>query len=96
MAIDRVQATIEFNVKGEIITANEDFLSALGYQLYEIQGKHHSIFCEPSYVQSPDYKAFWDRLNKGQYIAEEFKRIGKNGKPVWISGELQSDFRPQW
>ncbi|BAK72603.1 MAG: PAS domain-containing protein [Arcobacter sp.] len=83
-AISKSQAVIEFNLDGTIITANENFLNALGYKLDEIVGKHHSIFCEETYKNSSEYKDFWKKLNNGEYEAGEFLRIGKNGKKVWI------------
>ncbi len=89
-AIDKVQATIEFDLKGNVITANEGFLKCLGYELDEIRGQHHSMFCEADYVKSPAYKAFWDKLNRGEYDSGEYKRIGKNGKEVWI----QASYNP--
>jgi len=83
-AISRAQAVIEFNMDGTIITANENFLKTLGYLLGEIQGKHHSMFVEPSFRDSAAYREFWATLNQGQYQAAEYKRIGKGGKEVWI------------
>jgi len=83
-AVSKAQAVIEFNLDGTIITANENFLTVLGYQLDEIKGKHHSMFVEPSYRESADYKRFWRDLNDGKFQAAEYKRIGKGGKEVWI------------
>jgi methyl-accepting chemotaxis protein len=83
-AIGRAQAVIEFNLDGTILTANENFLKALGYSLGEIQGKHHSMFVEPATRDSAAYREFWADLNRGKYQAGEFKRIGKGGKEVWI------------
>lgn len=84
-AITRSQAVIEFDREGKIVTANENFLKVVGYSLDEIVGKHHSIFCEPDYVASPAYKAFWEALQKGEAQISEFKRFGKGGKEIWIS-----------
>ena len=84
VAIDRAQAVIEFNMDGTIITANENFLKVMGYSLGEIQGKHHSMFVEPGTRDSAAYREFWAKLNRGEYEADEFKRIGKGGKEVWI------------
>jgi len=78
------QAMIEFEPDGTIITANENFLGALGYQLSEIEGQHHRIFCEKDYRESPEYKQFWEHLRTGQFQANEYKRITKDGKEVWI------------
>jgi methyl-accepting chemotaxis protein len=83
-AIVRAQAVIEFNMDGTIITANENFLKTMGYSLAEIQGKHHSMFAEPAMRESAEYREFWAKLNRGEYSAAEYKRIGKGGKEVWI------------
>jgi len=84
-AIDKSQAAIEFNLDGTIIEANSNFLNTLGYTLDEIVGKHHRIFCEPEYTNSPAYGQFWDKLNRGEFDAGEYKRIGKNKNNVWIN-----------
>lgn len=83
-AIDQSQAIIEFGVDGRIIGANDNFLQAMGYALEEIEGRRHSMFCDPSYAASPDYARFWERLREGEFIADDFVRIGKNGRRVWI------------
>jgi methyl-accepting chemotaxis protein len=83
-AIGRSQAMIEFNLDGTIITANKNFLDALGYRLEEVQGKHHSMFVPAEQRDSAEYKAFWAALNRGEYQAREFKRIAKGGRDVWI------------
>jgi methyl-accepting chemotaxis protein len=83
-AILRAQAVIEFKVDGTIVTANENFLATMGYSLAEIQGKHHSMFVEPAMRESAEYREFWAKLNRGEYSAAEYKRIGKGGKEVWI------------
>jgi methyl-accepting chemotaxis protein len=83
-AILRAQAVIEFKMDGTVITANENFLKTMGYSLAEIQGKHHSMFVEPAVRESSSYREFWDSLNRGEYSAAEYKRIGKGGNEVWI------------
>jgi len=83
-ALSRSQAVIEFLTTGEILTANENFCSAMGYRLGEIVGKHHSIFCDPAYARTEEYKGFWQRLAQGEFIANEFVRYGKGGKEIWI------------
>jgi methyl-accepting chemotaxis protein len=83
-AIHRAQAVIEFALDGTIITANDNFLKTLGYALSEIVGKHHSMFVEPATRDSHAYREFWARLGRGEYVAGEFKRIGKGGREVWI------------
>jgi len=91
-AISRTQAVIEFTPTGEILTANENFLSTLGYQLPEIQGKHHSMFCDESYTNSDDYRKFWPKLAAGEAVADEFMRIGKGGKRVFIQASYNPIF----
>jgi methyl-accepting chemotaxis protein len=78
-AVQRSQAVIEFELDGTIRTANTNFLSVVGYDLNEIRGRHHSIFMDPAEAQSPEYKAFWRRLNAGEFIADKFVRYGKGG-----------------
>ncbi|CAN5302206.1 PAS domain-containing methyl-accepting chemotaxis protein [soil metagenome] len=89
-AIQKSQAVIEFNLDGTIITANENFLTTLGYRLDEIQGKHHGMFVEPQVRDSSAYRDFWDSLRRGDYQAAEYKRIGKGGKAIWI----QASYNP--
>jgi methyl-accepting chemotaxis protein len=83
-AIGRSQAVIEFELDGTVITANDNFLSLLGYRLEEIKGQHHSIFVEPSARESAEYGRFWDALRRGEFQAAQYKRIGKGGVEVWI------------
>ena len=83
-AIDKSQGIIEFNMDGTIITSNDNFLNILGYSLKEVKGKHHKIFCEESYANSPEYKEFWEKLNRGEFDTGEYKRIGKNGNAAYI------------
>jgi methyl-accepting chemotaxis protein len=92
-AIDRSQAVIEFNMDGTIITANENFQKTLGYSLVEIQGKHHSMFVEPALRGGEAYKEFWAKLKRGDYHTGEYKRIGKDGKEVWIQASYNPLFR---
>jgi methyl-accepting chemotaxis protein len=89
-AISKSQAVIEFRMDGIVVTANENFLKTLGYTLDEIKGKHHSLFVDEDYRRSPEYKEFWAKLNRGEYVADEFKRIGKGGREVWI----QASYNP--
>ena len=91
-AIDKAQAVIEFNMDGTIITANSNFLAALGYSLAEIKGKHHSMFVEPGERDGAAYREFWAALNRGQYQAGEYKRIGKGGKEVYIQASYNPIF----
>ena len=89
-AIGKSQAVIEFNLDGTVITANEGFLKTVGYRLEDIQGKHHSMFVEPSYSRSDEYRSFWSRLGEGRFDAGEYKRIGRGGVEVW----LQASYNP--
>ncbi|MBR0812347.1 PAS domain-containing methyl-accepting chemotaxis protein [Bradyrhizobium diazoefficiens] len=91
-AIDKAQAVIEFNMDGTIITANANFLGTLGYSLPEIKGKHHSMFVEPGERDGSAYREFWAALNRGQYQAAEYKRIGKGGKEVYIQASYNPIF----
>jgi methyl-accepting chemotaxis protein len=76
-ALDKSQAVIEFQLDGTIITANANFCSALGYDLAEIKGKHHSMFCDPAYAATADYREFWAKLNRGEFQAAQYKRMEK-------------------
>jgi len=91
-AVNKVMAVIEFELDGTIIAANENFCNAVGYRLDEIQGQHHRIFCEASYTSSPEYKAFWDKLGRGQFEAGEYKRITKSGDEIWINASYNPIF----
>jgi methyl-accepting chemotaxis protein len=91
-AIDKVQAIIEFELDGTIITANDNFLAAVGYSLDEIAGKHHRMFAEPDYAASREYTEFWDKLRRGEFQAAEYKRLGKGGKEIWIQASYNPIF----
>jgi methyl-accepting chemotaxis protein len=91
-AINKSQAVIEFQMDGTIRTANDNFLDALGYTLGEVQGRHHSMFVEESYAASSEYRAFWAALNRGEYQAAEYLRIGKGGRGVWIQATYNPIF----
>ena len=83
-AISKSQAMIEFALDGPILTANENFLAAMGHTLAEIKGQHHRMFVEPAYAQSAEYADFWRRLGRGEFDRAEYKRLGKGGREVWI------------
>ncbi len=83
-AINRSQAVISFEMDGTIIEANENFLSVMGYTLDEVKGKHHSMFAEPEFAASQEYKDFWSKLRAGEFQVAQYKRLGKGGKEVWI------------
>ena len=89
-AISKSQAVIEFAMDGTVVTANGNFLSALGYRLEEIKGRHHSLFMPENERDSDGYHDFWRKLAQGDYQAGEFRRIGKDGRDVWI----QASYNP--
>ncbi|BDA86239.1 methyl-accepting chemotaxis protein [Aureimonas sp. SA4125] len=89
-AIGRAQGIIEFTPDGQILTANPNFLAVIGYGLDEVVGKHHRMFVEPAQAASADYADFWAKLRGGEFIADEFRRIGKGGKAVHI----QASYNP--
>ncbi|MDF1750521.1 MAG: PAS domain-containing methyl-accepting chemotaxis protein, partial [Alphaproteobacteria bacterium] len=93
-AISKSQAVIEFETDGTIITANKNFLDALGYTLSEVQGRHHSMFVSKSDFDHPNYKRLWDSLRKGEFQAAEYLRIGKAGQEVWIQASYNPIFNP--
>lgn len=83
-AIRKAQGVIAFNLDGTVIEANENFLSVVGYTLPEIVGQHHRLFIEPALRNSAAYVEFWAKLGQGKYQKGQFKRIGKDGREVWI------------
>jgi methyl-accepting chemotaxis protein len=83
-AINRSQGVIHFDLDGNVLDANDNFLNALGYKPNEVRGKHHRTFVDPSYAETAEYRALWDGLRRGEYQAGTFKRIGKGGKVIWI------------
>lgn len=83
-AIGKAQAVIEFDMQGKVLDANDNFLAVMGYELADIQGEHHRMFCEAEYAGSSDYKKFWQKLNRGEFDSGRYKRIGNDGKVVWI------------
>jgi methyl-accepting chemotaxis protein len=89
-AISKSQAVIEFGMDGKVLDANENFLKVLGYSLAEIKGRHHSMFVDPAERDSAEYREFWSALDRGEYQAGEYKRVGKGGKDVWI----QASYNP--
>ncbi|MGE0062315.1 MAG: methyl-accepting chemotaxis protein [Xanthobacteraceae bacterium] len=89
-AIGKAQAVIEFDLSGNILDANENFLGALGYMREEIVGRHHSMFVDAAEKASPAYKAFWDKLGRGEFDARQYRRIAKGGREIWI----QASYNP--
>ncbi|MFR0672722.1 methyl-accepting chemotaxis protein [Enterobacterales bacterium AW_CKDN230030176-1A_HGKHYDSX7] len=91
-ALQRSTAVIEFNLEGEVLTANERFLEATGYTLEQIRGKHHRLFCEPEQARSSDYQAFWEKLRHGEYIAGRFQRVDSRGRTIWLEASYNPIF----
>lgn len=91
-AIDRSQATIEFDLAGNVMAANANFLGLLGYAFEEIEGRHHRIFCDPAEVQGEPYRAFWEKLGKGEFDSGEYKRLRRDGREVWIQASYNPIF----
>jgi methyl-accepting chemotaxis protein len=91
-AIERAQAVIEFTPRGDILTANANFLAAMGYRLDEIAGRHHNMFCDGAYTASAEYRQFWDALAAGEFRSAEYRRIGKGGKDVYIQASYNPVF----
>jgi methyl-accepting chemotaxis protein len=89
-AINKVQAVIEFTLDGTVVQANQNFLATLGYRMDEIAGRHHSMFLPAGEADTPAYRAFWEKLRRGEYEAGQFRRMGKGGKEVWI----QASYNP--
>lgn len=93
-AISKSQAVIEFDLNGCILSANDNFLAAVGYRLDEIRGQHHRMFCDPAYAASAAYAAFWAKLKRGEFDSGEYKRFGKGGKEIWIQASYNPIFDP--
>lgn len=91
-AIMRSQAVIEFNLDGTILSANDNFLAALGYELQEIVGKHHNMFVDAGYATSDEYRQFWADLGAGKYHSAAFRRVAKSGREVWIQASYNPIF----
>lgn len=89
-AINQSQAIIEFSVDGHVIWANDIFLDLMGYELGQVLGQHHRIFCSANVVDSPEYGAFWDRLSAGHHDVGRYKRVARDGRPIY----LQATYSP--
>lgn len=85
-ALSRVMGKVEFSLDGTILDANPRFLDIVGYRLEELKGQHHRLLVDPDYAQSADYRTFWETLRRGEFLAGEFCRLGKQGQEVWIQG----------
>lgn len=94
-AIYKSNLAVEFDLNGNILKANPNFLELMGYTSEEVIGRHHSLFVEKGYENTPEYKAFWNALRRGEFQQDEFKRITKSGEPVWIRGNYNPILDPQ-
>ncbi len=83
-AIGKSQAVVEFDMAGLVLNANDNFLSVMGYQLDDVKGEHHRVFCDDDYAASLEYRKFWQKLNRGEFDSGRYRRIGADGRPVWI------------
>ncbi|MBN8290543.1 PAS domain S-box protein [Rhodobacter sp. NTK016B] len=93
--IDRTQATIQFKPDGTILTANQNFLDAVGYSLEEIVGRHHSIFVDDEHVRSEEYREFWKALASGEFFTNQYPRLHKDGSVVWLQATYSADINDQ-
>jgi methyl-accepting chemotaxis protein len=91
-AIGKSQAVIEFDLAGNILTANDNFLNGMGYRLDEIKGQHHGMFVDRDYRASDAYRQFWEKLRRGEFDSGQYRRIGKNGREVWIQASYNPIF----
>nr|WP_047532432.1 PAS domain-containing methyl-accepting chemotaxis protein [Pseudomonas sp. 11/12A] len=91
-AIGRSMAVIEFTPDGKVITANDNFLKTMHYSLNEIVGQHHSLFCHRNESESPNYRAFWASLNRGEYHSHRFERKDKFGHMVYLEASYNPLF----
>lgn len=89
-AIRKSQAVIEFDLSGHILDANDNFLSAVGYSLAEIKGKHHRLFVDPAEQGSEAYRCFWEKLGRGEFDEGQYRRLGRGGREIW----LQATYNP--
>ena len=94
-AIGLSQAVIEFDMQGNVLGANPNFLRTMGYTLAEIQGQHHSMFCEHGLAQSQTYRDFWADLGEGKFQSARYRRIGKHGAEVWIQATYNPILGPE-
>ncbi|MEY3201743.1 MAG: aerotaxis transducer Aer2, partial [Pseudomonadota bacterium] len=91
-ALDKSLAVIEFSLDGRILDANENFLRTVGYSLDEIRGQHHSLFVDPTYRDSLEYRQFWQKLGRGDFDAGQYRRIGRGGREIWLEATYNPVF----
>merc|ERR1711977_43055 len=83
-AIDRSRAVIEFDLDGNVLKANANFLTLMGYSGAELVGEHHRRLCDLEYAQSEDYRNLWARLTRGEFVSGEFQRLTRDGQEIWL------------
>ena len=83
-AMQKAQAVVEFDMDGLLVNANENFLGLMGYAIEDVRGEHHRVFCDDDYAASQAYRKFWQKLNRGEFDCGRYRRLGNNGKVVWI------------
>jgi len=93
-AIERAQAVIEFDLTGRVLTANENFLALMGYRLDDVRGRHHRMFVDPAHADGAEYQGFWERLARGDIERGEYRRVGREGKEVWLHASYNPIFDP--
>lgn len=93
-AIERSMAVIEFGLNGIVLRANENFLKALGYSENEVVGKHHRMFCPQDFANSIEYKNFWERLGRGEFVSAQFSRVDRQGREIWLEASYNPVFDP--
>ena len=91
-AISKAQAVIEFTLDGKILGANDNFCAALGYSAEELRGQHHSMFLPTAERESPDYRRFWEKLGRGESDTGQYRRIGKDGRDIWLHASYNPIF----
>ena len=91
-AIRKSQAVVAFDMEGRVLDANDNFLEAMGYALREIVGRHHGMFVDPAVAESEDYRIFWDDLNAGRFRSDKYRRVGKDGRQVWMHASYNPIF----
>jgi len=89
-AIAQTQAVIEFDMDGTVRKVNENFSRVMGYPAGEVLGRHHSMFVDPAFAASGEYRDCWTRLNRGEAVVGSFRRLAKGGREVW----LQCSYNP--
>ncbi|WP_234086674.1 PAS domain-containing methyl-accepting chemotaxis protein [Azonexus sp. R2A61] len=83
-ALDRSQAIVELTPDGVVIDANANFCQIMGYDATELRGQPHRLLCDPAFVTSPDYRAFWDSLRRGEFFRGTIRRRHRDGRDIWL------------